>query len=232
MKFLIVLGHHFLILANKTLGTIGWKFQRNLPDYILHQYNSYEEYRETQVNWNKLKLERVWADSQVLDVVIDRVQTAFASSIVFGLCHGSRNGYEQNYLLQSLEGQIFGTDISETADFFPNSVVHDFHEQNPEWLARADFIYSNSLDQSWKPQQAVTTWLEQLKIGGLLFVEMSEAGSPRHASKSDPFGVKPEYFAYLLTQWLGHKISIEVIHTQKSKWNMPIWLYEIKRLGE
>ena len=230
MKFILKLKHLTLILANKTLGIFGWRIQRNLPDYILHDYASYEDYRETQVKWNKIKLERVWADSQVLDVVIDRVQTEFRGSKIFGLCHGSRNGFEQNYLLQSLVGQIIGTDISETADLFPNSVVHDFHEHKQDWNARADFIYSNSLDQSWKPQQAVATWVEQLNIGGLLFIEMSEAGSPRHASKMDPFGVKPEYFAYLLTQWLGHKISIDVLHTQKSKWSMPIWLYEIKRL--
>jgi hypothetical protein len=216
--------------ANFFCGLVGWKLQRNLPDYVLHKYSSYEEYRDTQIKWNITKLNRVWADPQVLDVVIDRVNRECQKSDLFGLCHGSRNGFEQNYLLQSLQGQITGTDISETATSYPNSVVHDFHNVNPKWVSRADFIYSNSLDQSWNPQAALDVWVDQLRVGGLLFIEMSEAGSPRHASKMDPFGVKPEYFAYLLAMWLGHKVSVEVLHTEKSKWKMPIWLYEIKRI--
>ena len=221
----------FLHSINYLFGQFGWKLQRDFPDYVLFQYNSYEEYRETQIKWNRIKLERIWAESQVLDLVIERVKKANGASNLFGLCHGSRNGFEQEYLARSLNGAILGTDISETALDFPNSVVHDFHDTNEDWVASVDFIYSNSLDQSWNPQLAIRVWVEQLKIGGLLFVEMSEGHSPRQASKMDPFGVKPEYFAYLLTQWVGHKISVEVVASSKQSPPMPIWLYEIRRLA-
>jgi hypothetical protein len=180
--------------------------------------------------WNEVKLERTWADPCVLDVIVAEVKNEFGNRSIFGICHGSRNGFEQNYLLDALRGKIIGTDISHTASQFPNSIVHDFHDAKEEWLSYADFIYSNSLDQSWNPKLALSVWVDQLRVGGLLFIEMSEAHSPRHASKMDPFGVKPEYFAYLLAKWLGHKVSIKVILTEKSKWKMPIWLYEIKRI--
>ncbi len=230
MRFLLRLRQLSLNLLNKTLGTFGWRIERNLPYYITYTYSGYEEYRDTQIKWNETKIERVWADSQVLDLVISRIRQNRGSEEIFGLCHGSRNGFEQNYLLSSLRGQILGTDISNTAELFPNSVTHDFHNVNPSWESKADLIYSNSLDQSWNPELAMQVWVSQLKIGGLMYIEMSEAHSPRHASKMDPFGVKPEYFAYLLSQWIGHAVSIEVLHTKKSTWNMPIWLYEIKRV--
>jgi len=212
------------------LGTFGWRIERDFPNYVVHTYQNYEEYRDTQIKWNKLKIERVWADIQVLDLVINRLKRNSPRKSFFGLCHGSRNGFEQNYLLKSLKGKILGTDISETAESFPNSVTHDFHDVKPEWDSMADFIYSNSLDQSWNPELAVSVWVSQLKVGGFLYIEMSEAHSPRHASKMDPFGVKPEYFAYLLSQWIGHAVSIEVLHTKKATWNMPIWLYEVERV--
>ncbi len=230
MKFFRRLRLNCLNLFNKFLSSFGWRLERNLPDYITYPYSSYEEYRETQIKWNKIKIDRVWADSQVLDLVVTRIRQNLGSQEIFGLCHGSRNGFEQNYLLSHLKGQILGTDISETAELFPYSVVHDFHDVNPAWESKADFIYSNSLDQSWKPELALQVWVNQLKIGGLLYIEMSEGHSPRHASKMDPFGVKPEYFAYLLSQWIGHAVSIEVLHSKKTKWNMPIWLYEVKRI--
>ena len=226
-----VLNRACLSIINLTLGHFGWKLQRDLPDYVLFEYEDYDEYRATQIKWNRIKLEKVWADAQVLDVVTARVINSLGKDGLFALCHGSRNGFEQGYLSEQLGGTILGTDISETASQFPNSVVHDFHDIKADWLKKADFIYSNSLDQSWNPKEALRVWVEQLRIGGLLFVEMSEGHSPNHASKMDPFGVKPEYFAYLLSQWMGHKISVEVLPAAKSNPPMQIWLYEIKRIS-
>jgi hypothetical protein len=216
---------------NHILGPSGWKLQRDLPNYLLFQYEDYNEYRATQIKWNVIKLKWVWADPQVLDVVIKRVTKSLVKEGLFGLCHGSRNGFEQGYFNKHLSGTILGTDISETASKFPNSVVHDFHDVKDNWVEKADFIYSNSLDQSWNPKEAMRVWVEQLRIGGLLFVELSELHSPQHASKMDPFGVKPEYFAYLLTQWFGHKISVLVLPAARSNPPMQVWLYEVKRIS-
>jgi hypothetical protein len=218
-----------LDFVNRLLSKLGWKLQRDYPDYILYDYASYDEYREEQVRANKFKIERVWAESQVLDLVIQRIQNTNGNSDLFGICHGSRNGFEQEYFRSSLGGEIIGTDISDTAVQFPNSIIHDFHNTKDEWISRADFVYSNSLDQSWNPKAAISVWIEQLKIGGVLFVELSHFHSPFFASKMDPFGVKPEYFAYLLTQWVGHKVSVEVLTTYKTSPPAQIWLYEIIR---
>lgn len=41
---------------------------------------------------------------------------------------------------------IIGTDISDNALNFKNTIIHDFHDVKKEWISYFDFIYSNSLD--------------------------------------------------------------------------------------
>src|SRR4051812_40604135 len=40
----------------------GYQVTRKIPIIYLHQYASYEEYKETQVRLNHAKLHNVWAD--------------------------------------------------------------------------------------------------------------------------------------------------------------------------
>lgn len=200
---------------NSLANHFGYEVKRKLPIFYLHQYSSYEEYKEIQIRLNHAKLKHVWADEETLNVVADRITNEFGTATLFGLCHGSRNGFEQNYLASKLNSEILGTDISDTADRFPRSVLWDFHKMNPGWVGKCDFIYSNSHDQSWNPRLALSTWLEQLKIGGLLFLEHSRQHSPEGASAGDPFGIQTEYFPFVLCDWFGHAIAIEIIHTRK-----------------
>jgi len=47
------------------------------------------------------------------------------------LCHGSRNGYGQEFFNNNIKNsEVIGTNISETATNFKNSVIWDFHEIN------------------------------------------------------------------------------------------------------
>ena len=111
-----------------------------------------------------------------------------------GLCHGSRNGYEQNKFKQFLNSEnIFGTDISETALNYDNSIVWDFHEIKKEWINEFDFVYSNSLDQSYNPKKALEVWLNQINDNGFIFVEISDQHNVHSSGKMDPFGVEPEF---------------------------------------
>lgn len=199
-------------------------------DYYLHQYDSYEQYREIQIFNNKRKLEDVWADQKTLNLVIRRLLEEFGSNGVRGLCHGTRNGFEQAYLAEQLGCDVVGTDISETAVQFPRSVQWDFHDVNPEWEGVIDFIYTNSLDQSWQPRIALTTWLGQLRTGGILFIEHTLGHSPSGAGDMDPFGAKPQYLPYLLATWFGHQIAIEVIKGVKENYDLEVWLFVIKKL--
>lgn len=223
---------------NKIANRLGFQPTPPKSDFVLHEFSSYEDYRSTQVAANESKLHQVWADSDTLDRVVKRINTEFSSNeLTFGLCHGTRNGFEQNYISEKLKIEIIGTDISPSATQFPNSVVWDFHEENEEWVGKCDFIYSNSIDQSWKPKLALSTWIKQLRIGGLLFLEHSKDQSVESASERDPFGVNLNYFPYLLCGWFGHDVAIEIIHGKKgasTSWKqnvgMPTALLVIKRL--
>lgn len=215
----------------KILGTLGLEARKESPDFYLHEYSSYEEYKETQIFHNKRKLQNIFADEDTLNLVINRVKNEFStSSELFCLCHGTRNGFEQNYIASQLKVEIIGTDISETANQFPKSIQWDFHDRKEEWVERCDFIYTNSLDQSWKPRSAVSTWLDQLQKGGLLFIEHTEAHTPQGASKMDPFGANPYYIPYLLCEWFQHRIAIEIIKSVKSNFDIKAWIFVIKKL--
>ncbi|MCH7972145.1 MAG: class I SAM-dependent methyltransferase [Chloroflexi bacterium] len=201
-------------------------------DEFLYNYDSYEEYKQTQVFLNKQKIDRVWADKETLSIVAEVVKGKISGNDdVFGLCHGSRNGYEQQSLAEMIPAEVIGTDISDTADQYPNSVVWDFHDENPEWVGRCDFVYTNSLDQSWKPKDALNTWLDQLKIGGVLIIEQTEGHGPTAAGRMDPFGAKPKYMPYLLTSWLGSRVTLEIIESTKSNYGNHVWLFALTKLS-
>lgn len=199
--------------------------------YYLHEYSSYEEYASSQVNWNNQKIDNIWADEATLLRVKEVLFREFpeAEKLV-GICHGSRNGFEQKYL-RSLSGKfdVIGTDISETANDFENSVTWDFHDSNDDWTGKQDFVYTNSLDQSWQPKVALQTWLAQLKLKGLLIIEHTKHHGPSGASKMDPFGVTPQLLPYVLTMWFGSQISISHSVGRKSNFDTDAWLFVIKK---
>ena len=98
-----------------------------------------------------------------------------------------------------------------------------------DWVGKFDFVYTNSLDQSFKPNLAIETWLNQLKPDGYLFVEHSEDHGPKSASEMDPFGVKPNVFCHILVSWFGHQISFDYQKIIKSNTNQPTYLFVIKK---
>ena len=148
-----------------------------------------------------------------------------------GICHGSRNGFEQKCFLNEIPNlEIVGTDISETALNYENSVVHDFHDIKQDWIGYFNFVYSNSLDQSYDPKKALNVWLDQVKKDGFVIIEHSDQHSVRASGKMDPFGVETNFFPYLLSQWFGHKISIDIINNIKqNKNNAPMCFFIIKK---
>lgn len=225
---------------NNVANAFGLEVKAQGADYQLYEYSSYEDYRSTQIATNEKKLKHVWADEETLDIIVARVRKEFpANEHMFALCHGARNGFEQNYIASKIDVEILGTDIAPSAAQFPRSAVWDFHDENKDWVGKCDFVYSNSIDQSWKPKLALSAWINQLKIGGLLFLEHSRDQSSETSRKSDPFGVSPKYLPYVLCEWFGHAVSIEIIHAQKgasTTWKnnvgMPTWLFVIKKNSE
>lgn len=204
---------------------------KTLVDFYLHEYDSYEQYRDAQIFHNKRKIDCVWADEQTLDRVINLVISNHPNKKIRGICHGTRNGFEQNYL-NSKNAMInaIGTDISETAKDYDNSVQWDFHKEKEDWIGVFDFVYSNSLDQSWKPRLAVKTWLNQVKRYGIVIIEHTESHGPLRASEMDPFGVRPIAMPYVLTEWFGHQISVSHSKAKKKNMDRDAWLFVCKKL--
>lgn len=219
--------------AQKTLDFFGLRLVRKLRlvDFCLHEYSSYSEYRTIQIVHNKRKLSKIWADEHTLSRVHSLVKKhAIHREKYFGICHGTRNGFEQSYLnSKDKQFHVIGTEISDTAELFEDTIEWDFHDQNPEWIGRFDFVYSNSLDQSWKPERALRTWLAQLNETGILILEITEGHSPEAANKMDPFGVRPVAFPYVLTMWFGDEISISHSVEKKSNSGLDAWLFVVKR---
>ena len=101
----------------------------------IHKYKDYNEYRETQIFYNKKKIDKVWADEITLEKISDFLKDRIKTSIIKGICHGSRNGFEQNFFNEKKDGfEVIGTDISDTAKDYKNSVIHDFHNEKKEWI--------------------------------------------------------------------------------------------------
>jgi SAM-dependent methyltransferase len=203
---------------------------KDVIDYYLHEYKSYEEYRDTQIAHNVRKINNVWADESTLALVCGELQKDIGGAeTLSGLCHGARNGFEQNFISAQNGFEAIGTDISETAKDFDRSAQWDFHDVKEDWVGRFDFVYSNSLDQSWNPRAALVTWLNQLKPGGRLVIEHTEAHGPSGASEMDPFGVRPQVMPYVLAQWFGTDISLRFAQAKKANNNLDVWLFFIRR---
>lgn len=198
-----------------------------------HDYGSggYEKYRQLQVYHNK-RIDSVWADSDTLADIASYILDRRGRPKI-GLCHGSRNGFEQSELARLLGCDVFGTDISDTAVQIPNTFEWDFHEPRPEWRDKFSFVYSNSLDQAFDPKRALITWSEQLEPeSGLLFLEHTMAHSAEGASEMDPFGAHPMAMPYLIFQWgAGRFELIDILRPLQPKSNngLEAWIFVIGR---
>tara|TARA_B100001093_G_C26468142_1_gene859365 strand:- start:61 stop:759 length:699 start_codon:yes stop_codon:yes gene_type:complete len=221
-------------LINQVLFKFGYRISKvnNTDELVkIYKYKNYEEYKKTQIYYNKKKLNKVWADKKTLKIISNFLKVNIQSSKIKGICHGSRNGFEQKSLQEEImNSEVIGTDISETATNFENSIIHDFHHEKAEWVNNFDFVYSNSLDQSYDPKKALEVWLHQVKKNGFIIIEHTDQHAVRASDKMDPFGVEANFFPYLLTEWFGHLISIKIIKSVKTnKNNAPVFFFILKK---
>ena len=220
---------------NQILFKLGYRISKinNTGELVkIYKYKNYDEYKETQIFYNKKKIEHVWADEKTLEKISEFLLENISTSIIKGICHGSRNGFEQNFFNKKKDRfHVIGTDISDTAKNYKDSVTHDFHEEKKEWLNNFDFVYSNSLDQSFDPRKALQAWLNQLKKNGFLIIEHTDQHGVIASGKMDPFGVEANFFPYLLSDWFDHSISIKIIKSLKvNKNNAPVHLFILKKI--
>jgi hypothetical protein len=222
-------------LINNILFKLGYRISKtnNSNELVkLYKYKNYEEYKETQIFYNKQKINHVWADEFTLGKVASFIKENIKKNEIKGICHGSRNGFEQSFFNKNiLNSKVIGTDISETATDYKNSVIWDFHKVNDKWINCYDFVYSNSLDQSFDPKTALTSWIGSINKGGYVVIEHTDQHSVLASGKMDPFGVEPNFFPYLLSEWFGHMVSLKIIKSIKpNKSNAPVWLFVLKKL--
>ena len=221
-------------LINKTLIKFGYRISKtNTTDRLfkIYKYKNYDEYKNTQIFFNKQKIDKVWADENTLKIVSNFLKENIKFEKIKGLCHGSRNGFEQKCFINEIpNAEVIGTDISETANDYDNSIVHDFHDEKKEWIENFDFVYSNSLDQSYDPEKALNTWINQVKKDRYVIIEHSDQHGVISSGKMDPFGVEANFFPYLLTEWFGHKISLKIIKSiKKNKNDAPVYFFIMKK---
>lgn len=147
----------------------GQKPSSALEFMNLYKHQSYAHYKKSQTKKNIKKFKRIFATRKELMEVANLLENM---NILpkFGICHGIRNGWEVQQLTEYLRCEIVGTDISETVTQLPFGVQHDFHEEKPDWIGKADFVYSNSLDHSYDPAKCLKTWMASLTPSGICFV--------------------------------------------------------------
>ncbi|NJM82691.1 MAG: class I SAM-dependent methyltransferase [Tabrizicola sp.] len=184
----------------------------------LYAYPDYDTYRAVQTAGNKAKLKRQFVKESHV-VTLSQAIDAAIGPVSFGLCHGTRRGLEQAWFTAHLTGapHVLGTEISDTATDFPNTVQWDFHDSNPDWLGRADFVYSNSWDHAFDPGRAFAAWVESLRPGGWLLLDHNRNQAPESANALDPFGVTYERLVAMLEdQFRDTARLLPVIDTRKT----------------
>ena len=181
-------------------------------------FSDYKEYKKTQIE----KSSRQLYDAEgkqihwITQKEAERVAEHFKQNSLeanFGICHGSKIGFEVSLFRALLGFNIIGTDIGEFAENKPYMLRHDFHEVNADWLRSVDFIYSNSLDHSYDPRKALFAWSECLHESGVMYIEWSPFHLEAHGA--DCFGATADEYKNLINE-TGLSIS-EVIDIPEDK---------------
>ncbi len=160
-------------------------------------YPDYKAYVAAQVEANKRKLSNVWVRPETVAQVVRNAPVKVDAV----MCHGTRNGAEQRLFAEHYPGAfVIGTEISDTATQFPNTVQHDFHEPKEEWIKRFDIVYSNSFDHAFDPLRALLAWRGQLAPGGRLFLEHGISEVVNCSTASDPLELDAEDILRLLDE--------------------------------
>jgi SAM-dependent methyltransferase len=228
-------------IAYRLAGLFGVQVYQPSKDglgYALFSYTrpdgsfDYKEYRRIQEQGNRQKITQVFADEKTLEVVAKYLENT-SPGIQHGLCHGTRRGFEQQWLSDRLKADVIGSEISDTAIEFPRTVQWDFHDENPEWVGAFDFVYSNSHDHAYDPKRAISTWVDQLKPGGAVVLEHTDRHTNEFSDALDPWGVRPELLPYLIAKWGSGKFAVtEILEPEFTKARgYKIWLFVIRKVG-
>jgi hypothetical protein len=208
-------------LAKSAAAHFGYEIRRigappaaaERPSFLLHRFAKpdgsfdYDRYRQLQITANKENIETVWVQEENIAFASNYIRQTIGQP-TFGICHGTRSGLEQAWFRRYLGCNVIGTEISDTATQFPNTIQWDFHEVMPEWLNSVDFIYSNAFDHSYDPEKCLNAWMSCVRPSGLCILEHSSLHSPEGVTEVDPFGAEIVAMPYLILTWAKGKYGI------------------------
>ena len=137
----------------------------------------YEAYVKSQIYINLKKIDFPGPDAKRIAKISQDIKKNIPD-LKFGLCHGTRQGYEQSRFRKSLGVEVIGTEISYTATEFSDTIEWDFHNIKEEWLGNVCFIFSNSLDHSYDPITCLKTWMSCIKPGGRIYLQRGNDDRP------------------------------------------------------
>jgi hypothetical protein len=206
-------------MTNKFLKNFGYMLVKSSlgqgvdGNYLLYRYMDrngnfdYEKYKRIQTEGNNKKIGLVWVKEENIQFLSEYIKNKIESP-GFGICHGTRRGMEQQWFAKYLGCNVIGTEISDTAVQFPNTIQWDFHQVKPEWLNAVDFIYSNSFDHSFNPEECINAWMSCLKKDGICIIEHTSGHGISGASELDPFGADLAILPYLILKWGKGKFAV------------------------
>jgi hypothetical protein len=196
---------------------LWWRLKVGNKKFVLHEYKTengsfdYAKYKQVQTDGNLQKLNLVNVQKDDVEFLANYIKVTL-NNVGSGICHGTRRGVEQKWFSDFLDGaDVIGTEIADTATDFPNTIQWDFHDDNPEWHNKFDFVYSNSFDHAYDPKVALDNWMKTLKSGGICIIEHSLQQSPAATSELDPFGATLDIMPFLVLKWSEGKYSVREI---------------------
>ena len=171
----------------------------------VYKYKNYNEYVECQTAAFNRKRWNLWAVEKNIAYLADFINSTMPTASR-GLCHGVRQGIEQEWFIKHLGGmRVIGSEIGGVIS--DNTVKWDFNKVNPEWIGQFDFIYSNSFDHAFDPIATLRVWAGQVKSGGVIMLEYDKRQEhtgeiSKAVNKTDPVSITVDELISLIPIWL------------------------------
>lgn len=213
-------------LYQKSLGALQVKVGDNsaLVSYFRDGKLDYNTYRAIQQAGNRHKLNLVSADENLISKLAAFVSTHI--KVGFVLCHGTRNGAELGYFKLCLPGAtVLGTEISDTATQFKDTIQWDFHEVKPEWIEKVDLLYSNSWDHTYDPIKLFKAWATCIAPEGFMAIDHTKGHMPERRGALDTFGITIEGLIDLVTSNTNLTVKTIINATSGRKKDRKIVLF-------
>lgn len=215
--------------AVKAAEAMGTTTTKTGDGFVQHVYADYDTYKRIQEDANKKKIKAQYVKKSHIFFLADWLVAQGVTSD-FGICHGVRRGKEQAWFNRRLAGaRVIGTDISETATQFPDTVQWDFHEEYAEWAGKAAFVYSNSWDHAYDPAKALQAWAKCLAPGGRLLLDHTPGHLPAATNALDPFGATEAALVKLLNDACADFGAVELVLDRSAADEYPCRVVVFKR---